>query len=614
MERMLIKHLSGSKANQVEEFALKYHNELIFGREAPSTVKYDPDRDDLVGRQHAKISRDPNDPNGFLVEDMNSRNGTFLNKQRISGAMKVRPGDLVQLGAGGPEFQFDVEPRPAGASKATRIAEVPGMGKSAPETRQVITNVSGSGMSGSIPTAPQGTTKPPGTVGKATVERMISHTVSETKKSQGRKFGVIGGAAALAVLILFGAVIGGAYYYNSKQQKQNEEATRQTQEAAQQAKDEAASKQAALEKQMADDKANAAVDPGTITEKYGNTVVKIDVTWHLYDAATNKQLYHQYIPNDMRVLAAILKVSPPKVPGKINPQAGSVIPLYLTVKDSQGHTTYEPLLTTEPQTDGVDNAGIGAKIYGSGFIVSNDGFILTNRHVGASWMTIYEFDPNKTPEGLVINPDGSLAANQLFPPPPHWVPSQTKQNGRQYSGTIAGTDDSLVVSFNGKENRIQAQFVSNSPRHDVALLKIPLPGQVNKVELNDNYESLKRGEQVTVMGYPMASPDVVGIIKSKDVFNNETDVIGIPQVTVTNTNIANILRGSDKPGEDQTVSQFGDVIQLATNTTGHGNSGGPVFDSKGRVIGIFFAGSTVAGTSITYAVPIRFGMELLQSQ
>jgi len=70
MERMLIKHLSGSKANQVEEFALKYHNELIFGREEGSTVKFDPDRDDLVGRQHAKISRDPNDPNGFLIADM----------------------------------------------------------------------------------------------------------------------------------------------------------------------------------------------------------------------------------------------------------------------------------------------------------------------------------------------------------------------------------------------------------------------------------------------------------------------------------------------------------------------------------------------------------------
>ncbi|HEX8636422.1 MAG TPA: FHA domain-containing protein, partial [Pyrinomonadaceae bacterium] len=76
MERMVIKHLSGSRANQVEEFALRHHNELIFGRDTSATVKYDPDRDDLVGRQHAKISKDPADPNGFVLTDLNSTNGT----------------------------------------------------------------------------------------------------------------------------------------------------------------------------------------------------------------------------------------------------------------------------------------------------------------------------------------------------------------------------------------------------------------------------------------------------------------------------------------------------------------------------------------------------------
>ena len=66
--------------------------------------------------------------------------------------------------------------------------------------------------------------------------------------------------------------------------------------------------------------------------------------------------------------------------------------------------------------------------------------------------------------------------------------------------------------------------------------------------------------------------------------------------------------------ENKTYSVMGDVIQLATNTTGGGNSGGPVFDSQGKVIGIFFASSNRAGTAITYAVPIRFGMEFLSSQ
>ncbi|MGI8494919.1 MAG: hypothetical protein ACR2L1_06355 [Pyrinomonadaceae bacterium] len=102
MERMLIKHLSGSKANQVEEFALKYHNELIFGRDANSTVKYDPDRDDTVSRQYAKVTRDPNDADGFLVADMNSRSkqqqAREQNEQQMKTQLASRQQEAAQAG------------------------------------------------------------------------------------------------------------------------------------------------------------------------------------------------------------------------------------------------------------------------------------------------------------------------------------------------------------------------------------------------------------------------------------------------------------------------------------------------------------------------------------
>ena len=41
MERIVLKHLSGSKANQVEEFPLNHVKELVLGRDPSSTVKYD---------------------------------------------------------------------------------------------------------------------------------------------------------------------------------------------------------------------------------------------------------------------------------------------------------------------------------------------------------------------------------------------------------------------------------------------------------------------------------------------------------------------------------------------------------------------------------------------
>ena len=578
MERMIIKHLSGSKANQVEEFALKHHNDLIFGRDTTATVKYDPDRDDLVGRQHAKIERDPNDPNGFLLTDLNSTNGTFHNKQRVNGTVKLNPGDSVQFGPGGPEFIFDVEPRVGNTAKQTRIAGVP----TAPATRQIST-------AGSAVAATAGAGgKPPGSVGKATVERMISQTVSDTKKSQGRKFGLIGLAAAVAVLVLFGAVIGGGYWYYK-----NRETAMKTELTGQQD-----AKQADLEKKMAADKG---MDAAAINEKYGKSVVYIEVAWRLIDTSKQAQIYHQFVPNSREVLSKIIGINFGK--GPIDPTAGAALPVYVAVGDS-----YEPLLTDEKSNLSVP---IGGRHTGTGFVVTSDGFILTNRHVAATWMTTYHF-PQDTPRGIVITPTGQLASSDLMPPPNDWVPANTKQEGKQLQGSLKGVDDTLDVTLAGKESRMAAQLKQASDRHDVSLIKVDVPGQLTKVELFDNYDTLKKGEMVTIMGYPAASPAVFGVIKSNDVFNQGTQVKMIPDPTVTTTNIGNIIRDSDEKDKDKRVSVMGDVIQLATGSTGAGNSGGPVFDNQGRVIGIFFAGQKE--DAITYAVPIRYGKEFLASE
>ena len=59
---------------------------------------------------------------------------------------------------------------------------------------------------------------------------------------------------------------------------------------------------------------------------------------------------------------------------------------------------------------------------------------------------------------------------------------------------------------------------------------------------------------------------------------------------------------------------FQDVYQLSTSATGSGNSGGPVFDSEGRAIGIFTYGMNTPGdAAVTYAIPIRYGMELTRA-
>lgn len=145
------------------------------------------------------------------------------------------------------------------------------------------------------------------------------------------------------------------------------------------------------------------------------------------------------------------------------------------------------------------------------------------------------------------------------------------------------------------------------------MIKVDLPRSVPKLELNDNYDSVQPGARVVVMGYPAVTPDAVQVTKSADVMNSSDVAETIPNPTVTDGNIGQILRnGSNNNLEQSTYSEIGDYYQLQINTTGGGNSGGPVFDQQGRVIGLFTLGSgSVGGATVSYAVPIRYGVELM---
>ena len=83
--------------------------ENLLGREPTATVLIDHSS---VSRHHARVSVGETD---VVIEDLGSRNGTFVNGQRVDVPMKLRDGDVIGLGP----VTIVVEGRPQGGSTET---------------------------------------------------------------------------------------------------------------------------------------------------------------------------------------------------------------------------------------------------------------------------------------------------------------------------------------------------------------------------------------------------------------------------------------------------------------------------------------------------------------
>jgi serine protease Do len=564
--RILVKHMHAAKSGQVEEFPADQKRELIIGRDPSCDLKFDPN-DDLVSRRHAKITYSASDPADYTIEDLGSRNGTFINNQRIFGPVKLNCGDLVRLGPGGPEFEFDLTPRPATMVKPTRLADSP-IVTSAPTvspTREAT---------GSVP--------PPTTVGKATVERMIHETKSQSQKTM---YWAIGG-----ILVIVAIIAGWLYYSRPK-------TTMVVQK---------------IEQKLSP----TGLTPAQIAQANTDATVLCEVGWKLVDTITGKQLYHVAVSNVQKVKGEDGKEKDAKLAAGVG---DVMLPVFL-IQDN----AYEPLLTTDDNSG--KNQAIGGNHSGSGFVVSNDGFILTNRHVAAAWHATYDFP---APAGivLVINEKGKIQvkviSSQEFP---RWIPSQAKvvtsssldlatlralptvvPRGK----ALEGRNDYMDVTFAKNRIRIPAKLARVSDRNDVAMIKIDIPQSLKKVELHDNYDSIKVGDPVVVLGYPGFSDKILGVVASRDILNQQASVKEIPDPTLSSGNIGRILRG--QAGLTEAALFAGDYYQLTINSTGGGNSGGPMFDDQGKVIGIYTLGIH-ADANASGAIPIRYGIELMGVQ
>lgn len=97
-----------------------------------------------------------------------------------------------------------------------------------------------------------------------------------------------------------------------------------------------------------------------IAEKFQDAVVKIHLTWRLYARETGKQVFHKFVDGH---------------------------PAYVRTRDGQ---VARWLVTDDERETNAPISGIGS---GTGFVVNQRGFILTNKHIAAGGQTFYDLQP-----------------------------------------------------------------------------------------------------------------------------------------------------------------------------------------------------------------------------
>lgn len=352
--------------------------------------------------------------------------------------------------------------------------------------------------------------------------------------------------------------------------------------------------------------------PLDIYNKYANATAQIDVRWQLFDSQTGKPIFHQTFSYDRRTLPAYVRLSK------------NLVVRWLTLED-----------------DLRSNLPIGFGSQGSGFVVGEQGYLLTNKHVAASWKVSYDTpstlgylfelgggpnakDPKlRKPVLIDLNDDdlGDLSnwapesGGVIFPSKiavpigRNNIPDPSKNEQRSFEGR----NESLEVRFPGSRLGVHAGLVRASPDSDAALIKVDSPQTLDKVELSQD-DAVTIGEKVIVLGYPAVSVENRQRQMTEERGQLRRHDETIPEATVTDGIVSKLSTGIKEKDGVTVYSDIGEAIQLSVLATGAGNSGGPVFNSNGRVIGLFTYSKRKGDTRVTVAVPIKFGRDLLRAQ
>jgi CheY-like chemotaxis protein len=235
----------------------------------------------------------------------------------------------------------------------------------------------------------------------------------------------------------------------------------------------------------------------------------------------------------------------------------------------------------EPTTDEHNNplvsvTGNGPELhldaFGTGFLASTSGHILTNHHVAEPW---WQNDDLKEMLDQGLEPV-IAEMTAYFPGVAHGIPISTEK--------ISSTADVAVVKGN------------------VSGLGI------KQVALADGRRSTVSGGPVVLLGYPTALDAILARAGVETLQSIASASQGDPKQVMEELARRKLIRPITTQGHIGDV--LPDKIVYDAQTTS-GGSGGPLFNNEGKVIGINFAMVREFGGS-NFAIPVDYGKSLLK--
>lgn len=219
---------------------------------------------------------------------------------------------------------------------------------------------------------------------------------------------------------------------------------------------------------------------------------------------------------------------------------------------------------------------LNTTMIGSGCIITPDGYVITNAHVidendadtkrgfaEEAFIEILSADISTLEEamGRDMTEEEATAIRQAY----SWYYSQTLEVGR------IKKELSVVMGISGKSGKIEPLVIPATvvtqgqpiPGKDVAILKLKEKHIYPTIRIGDD-KSMRVGDPVFVLGYPAVAT-----------FNPLLSMETISEATLTRGLLS--AKKNMKDGWE--------VLQIDAAIT-HGNSGGPVMNEQGEVIGL----------------------------